>query len=171
MQLEEGIPDLRRCRRCCQASQGSVRPQLPTTPQASNMPSQGREAGGRRGVCGQELAPVFAPCSGHCSHFLGLQPAGLHHHPCFPLGGWTGLPAMPLSCNLSFDNPALELPRFPPCPLPRARVTGSKNKRQQRGHGAGLGSNVCRRWGPACSRRKIKDRCAINSLPELLPGA
>lgn len=155
LQLEEGIPDLRRCRQCCQASQGSMCPQLPTTPQAFNVPSQGREAGGRRGVCGQELAPVSAPCSGHCSHssasslrvFTTIHAfrsvAGLVFQPCL-------FPATSL-----FDNPALELPRFPPCPLPRARVTGSQNQRQQRGRGAGQGSNVCRRWSPApCSPKE-----------------
>lgn len=146
VQLEQVILGLRRCRRCCRASQGSVRPQLLTTPQAFDGPSQGREAGGRRDVCGQELAPVLGTAA------PPPPPAGWSSPPSMLSLPWLdGLPATPLSCNLSFDNPALELPRFPPCPVPRARVTSSKNKRQQRAQeqGSGLGSHVCRRWSPA----------------------
>lgn len=76
-------------------------------------------------LCRQELSPclsrfnkhrLFALSSWHCSHPSATS-SNPHHYPHILLRCRTGLLAMHLFCNLSFDNPSLKLPNFPPRPF------------------------------------------------------
>lgn len=83
------------------------------------------------------------------------------------LSCWAGLPAMPPSCNLTSDNPSLQLPCLPPCPFvydQEGRVAVKPQIATKRLRSSASTQRVGRNGAQRSffPQRKIKDRCTIN---------